>query len=69
MSVNVDLVRSIYAAWERGGLSMADWAHPEIEFVRADGPALGSGRGLADLEKVGRDFLDAFEDYRYVVDE
>jgi ketosteroid isomerase-like protein len=68
-SSNVELVRSIYAAYERGDYSSTDWAHPEIEFVRADGPAPGSGRGLADLEKVRRDVLDAFEDYRYVVDE
>ena len=34
---NVEIVRSIFAAWERGDLGSAEWAHPEIEFVIADG--------------------------------
>jgi hypothetical protein len=36
-SANVELVRSIYAAWERSDLSSVEWAHPEIAFVRVDG--------------------------------
>jgi ketosteroid isomerase-like protein len=63
-SANLHFVRSIYAAWERGDWSSVEWAHPEIEFVSADGPTPGSWAGLAQMGEVWRDFLSAWEEYR-----
>jgi hypothetical protein len=68
-SGNLDLIRSIYAAWERGDFSSMKWAHPEIEFVIADGPAPGSWRGHAGLAEGSRSFLGAWEDYHADVEE
>jgi hypothetical protein len=56
-SANVDLVQSIYKAWERGDYSSIEWAHPEIEYVHADGPDAGHWNGLAGMVEAFRDFL------------
>src|SRR5438552_18535447 len=65
MSANLDLARSIYADWERGDFSSAEWAHPEIEFVRVSGYYGRESRtGLAGMAAGFRDTLVAWEDYR-----
>ena len=64
MSQNVDLVRSIYANWERGDYSSAKWAHPDAGFVSADGPSPGAWSGLAGMADGFRDFLSAWDEYR-----
>ena len=68
-SANLDLVRSIYAAWERGDFSSAEWAHPEIEFVIADGPSPGSWTGPAGLAEGVRSLVSAWEALRVEADE
>jgi ketosteroid isomerase-like protein len=69
-SANLDLVRSIYAAWEHGDFSSAEWADPEIEFaVIADGPTSASTRGLRGMAQSFGEFLATWDDYRVEVDE
>jgi ketosteroid isomerase-like protein len=63
-SANVDLVRSIVAAWERGDFSSAEWAHLEVEYVIADGPSPGSWTGLAGMAEAFREFLSSWEELR-----
>lgn len=64
MSENLDLVRSMYAAWERGDFRSAEWADPEIEFMVVDGPSPGGLTGVAAVEQNWRDFEGAWEDWR-----
>ena len=69
MSENLDLVRSIYADWERGEFGSVEWADPEIEWVMTGGPAPGSSTGLAGMAEGWRNFLSAWDWYRVEVDE
>jgi ketosteroid isomerase-like protein len=66
---NEDLVRSIYAAWERGDFRETAWAHPEIETVLADGPAPGRWTGVAGMAEGFREFASAWEVYGVKADE
>jgi ketosteroid isomerase-like protein len=66
---NVDLVRSIYAAGERGDYEAVDWADPEIEWVVVDGPSPGRWTGPGGMAQAWRDWLSAWEVYRTGIEE
>jgi ketosteroid isomerase-like protein len=69
-SANLSLVRTIYAEWKSGDFSStAEWAHPEIEYVFADGPSPGSWTGVAGMAEGFRDWASAWKDFRSEVDE
>jgi ketosteroid isomerase-like protein len=68
-SANVELVKGIYAAWDRGDFTHVDWAHPEIEYEIIGGPLTGSSVGLARMAQRWRSFLGAWTDFGTQVDE
>jgi ketosteroid isomerase-like protein len=67
-SANLDLLRSIFARWERGDYSSLEWAQPEIEWVWVDGPVPGTWTGLAGVAEAWREFLAAWDDHRIVAE-
>lgn len=74
MSSNLDLVRSIYAAWERGDLSSTEWAHPDIEYVEHGGLshaglAPGRSKGLAEMAEAAREFVSVWDGWSIVAEE
>ena len=68
MSESLDLVRSIYANWERGDFSSIEWTDPEFEIVAADGAETGRA-GLVGTVAGIREFLSAWEDFRITAEE
>jgi ketosteroid isomerase-like protein len=69
VSANLDLVRSIYADWERGDFSRVDWADPEIEFSVIGGPTPGGGKGLASMARAMTDYTSPWDGYRVEAEE
>jgi ketosteroid isomerase-like protein len=59
---NVELIRSIYSAWERGDFSSVEWADPEIEFT-IPGPDLKVHRGLEALSDAWGEWLREFDEF------
>jgi ketosteroid isomerase-like protein len=63
-TADVELVRSIFADWERGDFHSGEWAHPDIEYSTSGGPEPAGGVGVSQLAKDWRTFLRAWGDYR-----
>jgi ketosteroid isomerase-like protein len=68
-SRNLDLVRSIYADWERGDFHSAGWADPEIGYVFHAGPEPGGWTGVAEMRRVWFHALESRERYSDIADE
>jgi ketosteroid isomerase-like protein len=66
---NVELVRSISAAHERGDYGSADWAHPDIEYVIVGGLTQGSWKGRAAMARAAGDLFGVWDEHRTVVEE
>lgn len=64
MSEKVDLVRSIYVAWERGDFSAVAWADDDIEFAFVDGPDPGRWTGIEQMRKAWTRLLSDFVAFR-----
>jgi ketosteroid isomerase-like protein len=69
VSENVNLVRSLYADWERGDYTSSGWADPEIEWVVVDGPDPGVWRGVAGMADGFRSSMGAWKDVHAEVEE
>lgn len=69
MSANLDFIKSIYAAWEMGDFSAADWADPEIDFEMVGGLTPGIWNGVAEMTEVWAGMLRAWEGLRAVPEE
>ena len=66
---NVNLVRSIYAAWGRGEFDATEWADMKIEFEIIGGPDPGCWHGIAGMTEGWRGWLAAWDGYSAEADE
>jgi ketosteroid isomerase-like protein len=65
---NVELVKEIFSAWERGDFSSTDWADPEIEFS-IPGPDSHVHRGIESMGQAWAEWLGAFDEFRVAGEE
>jgi ketosteroid isomerase-like protein len=64
MSENLDLVRSIYAAWERGDYACGGWADRDIEYLGADSLESTATTGVAAMESSWGRFRETWGEFR-----
>jgi hypothetical protein len=64
MSENLELVRSIYADFERGDWGRTDWADPEIECEFMDGAQPGVWKGIGEMARAWVEVLRTFDELR-----
>jgi hypothetical protein len=69
VSANLDLVRSIYADWERGEFKNAEWAHAGIEYRLPDGPSPDRCFGRDAMAEAVRGVLSAWRAVRLQAEE
>ena len=69
MSENLELVRSICAAWERGDYGSVEWADSQIEYAHVGGPAPGTWKGRDGMAAGWRDILSVMTEHHVTVDE
>jgi hypothetical protein len=66
---NVELVRSIYADWERGEFGRTDWADPGIEVEALNQFETGVFTGLAEFARFWRGHIGAYQDWGVAAEE
>jgi ketosteroid isomerase-like protein len=67
---HLELVRSVYADWERGDFSRtAEWADEGIEWARFGGEGAGAWTGLEAIAEAAQDVLAGWQDVRAEAEE
>jgi ketosteroid isomerase-like protein len=61
VSENLEIVKAIYAEWEKGDWSSSDWADPEIEFEMVGDLIEGSWTGIAEMAKAWGRMVNAWD--------
>ena len=64
---NVEIVRGIYAEWEKGDFSSAEWADADIEYTPPS--ETRETRGLDAMARRWRDWLGAWKDFAALPEE